>query len=138
MSPMTGSDTFRIDLFGRYGAWMAALFAPLLWLAWPHFSMLLVVAVGIFMFVALLLLVGTIEVSDRGLVLYRVNRVTWSEITAVKRTSFLGLPYLFVFRTRGFRWSLPLYIRRVDAFKAALLSRAPLGHPLRNYAEGDI
>jgi hypothetical protein len=138
MSPMTGSDTFRIDLFGRYRAWIAALFAPLFWLAWPNYSMLLVPTVGIVLFIAMLLLVGTITVSDWGLVLFRVNKASWGEITAVKRTSFLGLPYLFVFRTKGFRWWLPLYIRRIEAFKAALLAKAPSGHPLRNYAEGNI
>ena len=131
-------ETFRIDPFGRYGLWVSTLFVPAVWLAWPHYALLLGLALSILVFVTILLTVGTVTVDDHGIVLFRVNKATWQEITAVKRTSFLGLPYLYIFRAKGFRWRLPLYIRRIDAFKAALLSKAPTGHPLRSYAEGNI
>jgi hypothetical protein len=114
------------------------MFTPLAWLAWPHQVALLFVAAYLIGFVAFGLLICTISVSDSGIVLCRVNRARWQDIAAVTRTSFLGLPYLFVFRTRGFRWWAPLYLRHPQQFRASLISRAPSGHPLREYAEGKI
>jgi hypothetical protein len=52
--------------------------------------------------------------------------------------SFFGLPYLKVQRKKGIKWRIPLYLRKPEEFRRALVAKAPVGNPLREYAESDI
>ena len=75
---------------------------------------------------------STMEVNENGLVLYKVNRLKWHEITSAKRTSFLGLPYILLKRKKGFTWWLPLYFVGDANLQATLLNVVPNGNPLKN------
>ena len=79
-------------------------------------------------------LLAVVAISDEGIVLYRVNRLSWSNIVTVRRVSVLGLPYLLITRKKGFRWWLPLYFRGDRSIEAALAEKAPIGNPIRSYA----
>jgi len=80
-------------------------------------------------------LLAVVAISDEGIVLYRVNRLSWSNIVTVRRVSVLGLPYLLITRKKGFRWWLPLYFHGDRPIEAALAEKAPIGNPIRSYAE---
>jgi hypothetical protein len=84
--------------------------------------------------VALVLLLSVVSVSEDGIVLYLVNRLRWQQVTGVRRVSFLGLPYLYITRVRGFNWWLPLYFTGCRPIERALAEKAPPGNPLRTYA----
>jgi hypothetical protein len=134
----TRDETFRIDVFGRYGVLMLAMWTPVFWSVWPRYPEILGVAGSLAAFLALAALAPSVTVTDAGIVLLRVNSARWQDIKSVRRTWVLGLPYLSVVRVKGLRWWLPLYLRREPQLRAALISRAPIGHPLRAYAEGKL
>ena len=43
---------------------------------------------------------SVVAISDEGIVLYRVNRLSWSNIATVRRVSVLGLPYYLLLKKR--------------------------------------
>ena len=121
---------------GWHGAWLLVLpLALVLTLTWPHFSVAISLAVQLVFFLILLALVATVTVTSQGIQLYRINRLSWSDVQAVKARSVLGLPYLHVTRTEGMSWWLPLYLRNEQGFYASVIENAPASNPLRSYAE---
>ena len=137
MSMTSDDKIFHIDLFGRFGLVTVVIFVPLLWVASGSILTLLValafvvaVEYGTYFFC-------TVVVGRSGMVLYRTNKANWKEMTAAKRVSFIGLPYLKIEREKGLRWWVPLYLTKPAEFRKALLAHAPEGNPLRNYADDD-
>lgn len=121
---------------GWHRAWLFALpLALILALAGPHVSVAISFAAQLVFFLVFLALVATVTVTSQGIRLYRINRLAWSDIQAVKARSILGLPYLNVTRTKGVSWWLPLYLRNEQGFYASVIANAPVGNPLRSYAE---
>lgn len=131
----TNAITFYISP-GWRRAWLLALpMALFLALAWPHVLVAISFATQLAFFLVLLVLAATVTVTSQGIRLYRINRLIWSDIRAVKPRSVLGLPYLHVTRTKGASWWLPLYLRNEQGFYASVIANAPVGNPLRSYAE---
>jgi hypothetical protein len=87
-----------------------------------------------------MVLLCTITINPDGFALNRVFRCKWSDVKDAKYISFLGLPYVLVSRSKGSRWWIPLYVRRLKEFKEAVVANAPLGNPFRVQVEthGDI
>lgn len=132
------TQTFYIKIFGRFGIVMILFFTPVLWVAWGR-STTLLVGLAFFVFGAFVTpILCTVVVSQSGVVLNRVNRARWQDLTAARRVTVLGLPYLLVQRRKGLRWWIPLYLSRPEEFRRSLIANAPLGNPLREYAAGDI
>lgn len=135
---MNDTQTFHVDLFGRFGLVTIVIFAPVLWYASDSvFTILIVVAFIAFVDIGTYF-VCTVQVGPEGIVLYRVNRANWQDVTAATRVSFFGLPYLKVQRNNGTKWRIPLYLRKPEEFRRALVAKTPVGNPLREYAESDI
>lgn len=135
---MNHTQTFHVDLFGRFALVTVAIFAPVLWFVSDSiFTILIVVA-----FVAIADIgtyyLCTVQVGRDGIVLNRVNRARWQDIAAATRVSFFGLPYLKVQHKKGVKWRIPLYLRKPEEFRRALVARAPVGNPLREYAESGL
>jgi hypothetical protein len=132
------AQTFHVNQFGLFGFIVLLFFAPAFWIASDSFAALLVV-LAIFIFTACsTYFLCTVAVSRSGIVLYRVNRAQWQDFTAARRTSFLGLPYLTVQRRKGLRWRIPLYLTKPEEFHFALTANAPIGNPLREYADNNV
>jgi hypothetical protein len=121
---------------------MAAIIGPLVlwsaWLGWMKFRIADTVVVFIFTiaFVTgiawLATLTQVVDISDWGLVLYRVNRVPWAEVVTAERSRVLGLNYLKLGLQSGRVWWLPLFFRGDGAMVAALQRFAPDGHPVKS------
>jgi hypothetical protein len=114
---------------------LALFFVILGAFAWPHVGMLVALTLQLVLSLAILLLLSSVTVGPEGVVLYRINRLQWSQVTAVRRVSFLGLPYLLITRAKGFRWWLPLYFSGPRPIEVALADKAPPGNPLRLYLQ---
>lgn len=132
---MKSQRTFYLALANRFGAAVAVFIAGALAVAWPHAQLMVAFAVQTALFLVILLGVCTVSVNPEGLTLNRLNKASWADITSVKQTTFLGLPYLLVHRHQGWRWWLPLYLRDPRGFIVALRESAPAGNPVRTYAE---
>lgn len=113
-----------------------ALFA---WAMWPNVLPAIeisLITLGIFLVAVLdMALSCTVSVTDRGITLYKVNRLKWSDVSEVRQYTKFRLPYLKVFRLHGRPWGIPLYLRDLPGFYAALAEFAPPDNPLRLYAE---
>lgn len=74
--------------------------------------------------------VSVISINSKGIQLYRVNKLVWSDITEAKLTSFVGLPYILIKRKKGMKWWLPLYFKGNLTVEDALISNAPKENPI--------
>ena len=131
-------QTFHVDLLGRFALVTVVLFIPVLWVASDSALTILIVVAFIAIANIGTYFLCTVQVGPDGIVLYRVNTAQWQDIAAATRVSFFGLPYLKVQRKKGIRWRIPLYLRKPEDFRRALVAKAPVGNPLRQYAESDI
>ena len=77
-------------------------------------------------------------VAEEGLILFRVNELRWSQVSGVRAVRLLGLPHLVISRRNGGRWWMPLYLRGMPRLQQALAEKAPIGNPLRLYAESAL
>ncbi len=139
----TASNTFYINLPLRtvllvlvpVALLVFLLFAFLLRpLIMPALEISITSFAGLGAFAVYLVLVGTVSVRESGVVLYRINKLRWRDVTQVRSSTVLGLRYLMVSRTRGFAWWIPLYLKDVEGFYAALRSTAPAGNALQVFA----
>jgi len=129
---------FYIEVGLRRWWLLLVLLGVLLAVLWPHYWAAVAFTAQVTLMLAICAAVCTVSVSEHGLVLYRVNRLSWPEITEAKARSVFGLPYVRVSRTSGFAWSVPLYLRSPQAFYAAVILLAPVNNPLRSFAEGAV
>jgi hypothetical protein len=124
---------------GLHRWWLLlVLFGVLLVALWPHYWVAVAFTAQVVIFLALCVAICTVSVSERGLVLNRINRLRWPEIKEAKARSVLGLPYILVSRASGFSWWVPLYLRSPQAFFSAVISAAPQSNPLRSFAEAEV
>jgi len=126
---------FYIEIGLRRWWLLLVLLGVLLVALWPHYWVAVALTAKLVLVLAICVAVCTVSVSERGLVLYRVNRLSWPEITDAKARSVLGLPYVRISRASGIAWSLPLYLRSPQVFYSAVISLAPPNNPLRSFAE---
>ena len=135
---MNDTKTFHVDLFGRFAVVTVVFFGPVLWIMSDSVSTLLIGLAFVAIAEVGTYFVCTVVVSDNGIVLNRANKALWHDMTAATRVSFLGLPYLKVQRKKGMKWWIPLYLSKPEEFRQALAAKAPVGNPLREYAEDSL
>lgn len=137
---MSGSrlETFRIHWRSPPVGLVVLWFGLGMWWVWPRRVALISLGVELVAALALLFSLFTVSVAEEGLVLYRVNQLRWSQVSGVQRARLLGLPHLVISRRNGGRWWLPLYLRGMPRLERALAEKAPIGNPLRLYAESAI
>ena len=107
-------------------------------LAWPQLKVVIPLGLELLTALVLLFLLFTVEVDDEGVVLLRRSRLRWSQVVSVKRSSVLGMRHLVIVHRGGGRWWLPLYVRGQKRLLQALAEKAPIGNPLRLYAESAL
>ncbi|KFN42987.1 hypothetical protein N787_14075 [Arenimonas metalli CF5-1] len=108
------------------------LLGALIFLTWPWG--LLVLAPSLGLMVAVTLLVPAVTVRPDGISLYGVNHLQWDDVTSVRATTVIGLPYAVVQRRKGMRWWIPLYVDDRRGLLATLASRAPAGSAIYAFA----
>jgi hypothetical protein len=106
-------------------------------IAWPD-----PLATALFAFTTTLIGVGCLFWSDikihgEGIQMYHFNRLEWSQVESAEFRKVFGLPYIFIKRTRGLSWWLPLYFRGRRTMREALEEKAPASNPVRKVL-GDI
>lgn len=132
------SRVFYIEVGLRRWWLLLVLLGVLLGVLWPHYWAAVAFTAQVALMLAICIAVCTVSVSERGLVLYRVNRLSWPDITEAKSRSVFGLPYIHISRASGVAWSVPLYLRSPHAFYSAIISLAPPNNPLRSFAEAAV
>lgn len=117
---------------------LLVLLGVLLMALWPHYWVAVAFTAKVVFMLALCVAICTVSVNEQGLVLYRVNRLSWLDIKEARARSVLGLPYVLISRASGFSWWVPLYLRSPQAFFSAVISAAPKSNPLRSFAEAAV
>ena len=114
----------------------AAIAISLLWLPVIFSGNVLTIEILLFVSVVIAMPILTIwkvsvmSINSKGINLYRVNKLVWSDITEAKLTSFVGLPYILIKRKKGMKWWLPLYFKGNLTVKDALINSAPKENPI--------
>lgn len=132
------TQTFYVDLLGRFGLLGVVIFVPILWVMADSIPALLIGVAFVAAAEIGTYFLCTVVVSRNGIVLYRKNEARWQDMISARRVSFLGLPYLKVERKKGLRWWIPHYLTKPEEFRLALTAKAPVGNPLREYAENYV
>jgi hypothetical protein len=85
-------------------------------------------------FVAFLPYSCTVQVRADGVKLYSLWWLPWSDVCEVRYFKLLGLPYLYVKRSRRWFgwWWIPLYFVGDSDLAQAIVDAAPSGHPFRS------
>ncbi|MDR3418918.1 MAG: hypothetical protein P4L83_22310 [Nevskia sp.] len=130
-----GEEVFRIHWRSPPVGLVVLWFGLAMWLAWPRQMLEAVLAFELVLALAVLFSLFTVAVGEDGVTVFRGSRVRWSQITAANRVRILGLPHLVVGRRNGGRVWLPLYLQGRRPLEQVLVERAPVGNPLRVYAE---
>lgn len=138
MSQDSSSRLFRIHWRSLPVAVLVLWFGVAMALTWPRLRV--VIPLGVELVLALVLLFGlfTVEVDEEGVVLFRRSRLRWAQVMGVQPSSLLGLRHLVIVRRGGGRWWLPLYVLGRPRLLRALAEKAPIGNPLRLYAESAL
>jgi hypothetical protein len=127
------TETFHIDwLRPPFIVMDVALLAWLLFLSLDAGPSVFIVALAPLVPVALMgWYLFVVQIDPQGIALNRVYRVRWVEITQAKEVSFLGLPYLRIWRVSGFfpLW-VPLYVRGSHNLICHLQAWCPLDNPI--------
>ena len=129
---------FRVRRAWFIGAVVGPLAVWSAWLAWVRFPVADALLVFLFTIAVattmawLATLTQVVDISERGLVLYHVNRTTWSDVVAAQRTRILGFEYIKLRLRSGRAWWLPLFFRGDVVMSSALQKFAPEGHPVRS------
>ena len=126
------TETFRIDFLRTpFVVMYVALLAWVLFLSLDGGPALLVVAHAPLVLAApVAWYLFVVQIGPQGITLYRVNRVRWVEITKAKEISFLGLPYLCLWRTSWLPWWVPLYVVGSQPLISRLQAWCPADSPI--------
>jgi hypothetical protein len=84
-----------------------------------------------------LLFVAVLQVGPDGLIIYRLNRLRWADVTAARHQRVFGLPYLVLYRARGGRWWVPLYFRGATDLREAVWQATPKDNPIHHALKPD-
>lgn len=131
-------QTFRIHWRSAPVGLVILWFGLGMWWVWPRELVLIALAVELVLALVLLFSLFTVSVADEGLVLYRVNQLRWSQVSGVRAVRWFGMPHLVISRRNGGRWWMPLYLYGLPRLERALAEKAPIGNPLRLYAESAL
>jgi hypothetical protein len=136
---MGSKDTFQLR-FSMALAWtllgMLPIFAPSLWIArgFPEFvggivanylGMAGVAAIATWFF-------ARVEIDSGGIRLYRVQSLSWNEITGAHVRRALFFDYLRVERRKGLPWRVPLYYVGARPILESLRRFAPEDSPVHS------
>lgn len=136
---MSGKVSFRYHLPHRIilSVIFVGMWVPMLWVGGNlSLDTLLFVALNVALVLAGIWSISVIEIDQKGIVLYRVNKLVWSEVSNAKRVNFLGLPHLKVVREKGFPFWIPLYFKGRRPIEETLLSCAPVDSVLKQVELG--
>ncbi len=133
-----GFETFRIHWRSVPVGLLLLWFGLGAWLVWPRKLALIALGLELVLALGLLFSLFTVTVAEEGLILFRVNELRWSQVSGVRAVRLLGLPHLVISRRNGGRWWMPLYLRGMPRLQRALAEKAPIGNPLRLYAESAL
>ena len=126
----SAQEHFRISWRSPLTIVYAIILIASLVFVWPNADALIRIgSIGVFG-MGLLLILPVVTVRESGIVLYRVSVLPWSRVSAARKVSIIGLPYLAIDRHNGFRWWLPLYVNGRRPIAASLAERAPPGNPI--------
>ena len=108
----------------------------LIWKSYSFFNIYIATIILLNTFAPLLAVwfISTIRISNEGIVLYRVNKLVWSDIVETYKYNLLGLPHIRIKRKKGMNWSLPLYFIGDNTIKEALLKYVPQSNSLHETA----
>jgi hypothetical protein len=71
-----------------------------------------------------------LTVQSDGLILYRLYRLSWTDVVSARARAILGIRYLQVWRRAGSSLWIPLYFVGKSDLMEVLLSRVPPGNPI--------
>ena len=129
---------FRIHWRSLPVAVLVLWFGVAMALTWPRLQVVIPLGLELLLALALLFSLFTVEVDEEGVVLFRRSRLRWSQVMGVQLSSVVGLRHLVIVLRGGGRWWLPLYVRGRPRLLRALAEKAPIGNPLRIYAESAL
>jgi hypothetical protein len=138
MNNNDSAELFRIHWRSPPVALLVLWFGVAMGLTWPHLRVVIPLGLELLLALVLLFVLFTVEVDQEGLVLLRRSRLRWSQVVSVKLSSVLGMRHLVIVHRGGGRWWLPLYVRGQARLLRALAEKAPMGNPLRLYAESAL
>ena len=122
-------ETFRIPLLPWIGVLAAIVGAALPWV-WFDTTLVVAILAMMLVFSAYSVWVFRLSVRDDGIVMYRLNRMTWSDVQSARFRRVVGLPYLHIQRHHGVPLWLPLYFRGARDLRHVLIERAPERNPI--------
>ena len=93
-----------------------------------HF--VIIVASSLFVPLVGIWFISDLKISNEGIVLNRINKLAWSDVTEAFPFTFLGLSLVRIKRAKGSTWSIPLYFIGERPIKEALLKNVPQHNPL--------
>ena len=132
------TNIYNFHLPWRKTITMVVLFicAILVWKSYRFFNIYIAIIIFLNIFAPLLgvWFISTIRISNEGIVLYRVNKLVWSDIVETYKYNFFGLPYIRIKRKKGMHWWLPLYFIGENTIKEALLKYVPQNNSLHETA----
>jgi general secretion pathway protein G len=103
---------------------------PALFISWSNPEVFLVHLAVTFVITVGALLFFRLEVREGGIVLDRIHRAAWDNVTGAVVRSVLSLQYLKVVRRKGWPLWIPLYYRDQRDLRRKLLEGAPAGSPI--------
>ena len=74
--------------------------------------------------------ISVTSITNKGISLYRVNKLVWSDIVDAQMYKVFGLPYVRIKRQKGMSWAFPLYFVGKKSVKEALINYAPKNNSL--------
>lgn len=105
------------------------------WAAWPN---QIAVLIGLLFFsglAAFTFLPVAIKMNGNGISYCGRFKLPWSDVRAVRKVNFLGLPYLLISREHGGSLWLPLYVQGASPIEVAFRKHAPPNNPIFQYAD---
>lgn len=138
MSKDPSSRLFRIHWRSLPVAVLVLWFGVAMALTWPRLRVVIPLGLELALALVLLFSLFTVQVDEEGVVLFRRSRLRWAQVMGVQPSSPLGLRHLVIVRRGGGRWWLPLYVRSRPRLLRALAEKAPIGNPLRQFAEAEL
>lgn len=130
---MSGKISFKYHLPHRttLSVIFTGMWVPMLWVAGNvPIDTMLFIALNVAVILAGIWNTGVMTIDQNGVVLYRINKLAWSDMSSAKRVKFLGLPYIRVGRKKGLPFWLPLYFKGQRPIEEALLDCAPASNVL--------
>jgi len=130
-------EIFRLKWLPLVGGGLLLLYVYLAFISWPSFP-----DVALYLFGGALVLGGCIigskiHVKDDGIRMYYFNKLKWEQVLFAERRVILGLPYIYITRSNGGNWWLPLYFKGARNIREAIREKAPVANPVGVVCAGE-